>query len=234
MSQKIKIKIPTPVNLNINDLILNENNVKEHPKEQIHDLVELIKMVGFKDPVVIDDKNNVWAGHGRLLAAKILEMSTVPCIYLEGLTEDQKKVFMLMDNKVNESPWIKQNIQLIYDSVEPLTFEPFQMDFEKQGISNGIEEETEPIPEPPEEPKSKLGDIYQLGKHRIMCGDSTKDLDKLMTSKAKIAFTSPPYNIGDSFGYQPNSKYATITDNISNYVDFLLFNNASVSLARHT
>jgi len=127
----MQVKIPKPELIELTKLRRNPKNVKIHPEAQIHDLVELIKMVGFKDPIVIDKNQTVWAGHGRLDAAEILEMKLVPCISLEDLDEQQKKVFMLMDNKVNESGWIKENVQLIFDEVEPVLFEQFQMKFEE-------------------------------------------------------------------------------------------------------
>ncbi len=126
-----KIRIPKPKMIEISQLKRNPKNIKIHPEAQIHDLVELIKMVGFKDPIVIDKDQKVWAGHGRLDAAEILKMKSVPCIALEDLNEAQKKVFMLMDNKVNESGWIKENVQLIFDEVDPVEFENFQMKFDE-------------------------------------------------------------------------------------------------------
>ena len=88
-----------------------------------------MKLVGFKDPIVIDRKNVIWAGHGRLEAAKTLEIKKVPCIFLDNLTEEQKKVFMLMDNKVNESEWHSENIKIIFDEVDPIEFKSFEMKF---------------------------------------------------------------------------------------------------------
>lgn len=125
-----KIKIPTPFMMELTKLKSNPTNIKHHPEDQIHDLVELIKMVGFKDPVVIDKKNVIWAGHGRLEAAIKLEMAKVPCIYLENLNEQQKKIFMLMDNKVNESPWNKENLSMVFQSIDPIYFKAFEMKFE--------------------------------------------------------------------------------------------------------
>ena len=108
----------------------NSTNIKIHSKEQIHDIIELIKMVGFKDPIVIDRDFNIWAGHGRLSAAEQLNMKKVPCIYLDNLSEDQKKVFLIMDNKVNESSWVSENLKIIFDEVDPILFDNFQMNFD--------------------------------------------------------------------------------------------------------
>lgn len=114
----------------VSKLKSNPTNVKHHPEDQVHDLMELIKLVGFKDPVVIDKQDVIWAGHGRLEAAIKLEMTSVPCIYLENLNEHQKKMFMLMDNKVNESPWNKENVAIVFESIDPVYFKPFEMKFE--------------------------------------------------------------------------------------------------------
>lgn len=124
-----EIKFPKSELININELVINEKNVKEHHKEQIHDIAELMKIVGFKDPIVIDINKKIWAGHGRLEAARYLDIKKVPCIYLNDISEDQKKVFMLMDNKVNESDWHKENITKFFDEINPIEFQSFEMKF---------------------------------------------------------------------------------------------------------
>ncbi len=123
------IKIPKPTMTNIVYLKPFPTNVKVHPTEQIHDLMKLIEMVGFKDPIVIDKDNMIWAGHARLIAAKNLGMEQVPTVQLEGLSEDQKKVFLLMDNKVNESPWNVDNVRIILSEIPRIELEQFAMKF---------------------------------------------------------------------------------------------------------
>jgi len=191
------VKIAAPRLIEVTKVKVHPNNVKEHPEKQIKNLMQLIKWVGFKDPIVLDKDNNCKAGHGRLLAAERLGMEQVPFVLLDGLTKKQMDLFIYMDNQINESPWIKDNVELLLEEIPMKDLELFDLNWEGVRKPN-LQEESQPVPEPPAEPKSQLGDIYQLGNHRIMCGDSTKDLDKLMDKDADVGFTSPPYNAGEN------------------------------------
>ena len=124
------VKIAKPILFDIKKLKVNPKNVKQHSEDQIDDLIQLMKWSKFKDPIVIDKSNVIWAGHGRLLAAKKLGLKQVPVIYLEGLTKDQKNLFLLMDNKINESPWIAENVKFVFDSIKPMEFGAFKMNFD--------------------------------------------------------------------------------------------------------
>jgi len=125
-----EIQFPDAFMKQVSQLKSNPVNVKQHPEEQIHDLMELIKMVGFKDPIVIDKTDTIWAGHGRLIAAKKLGMKEVKCIYMENLTETEKKVFLLMDNRINESPWEFSNFKTIFDEISPALSDTFVTNFD--------------------------------------------------------------------------------------------------------
>ena len=132
-------------------------------------------------------------GHGRLLAAKLLEMTEVPVLEID-LTEEQARAYRLADNKLNESKW---DMDLVIADLKLLS--PQMLDL--TGFDSDLILEPEPeddnVPQTPTEPKSALGDIYILGEHRVMCGDSTKieDVEKLMDEKkAELLFTSPPYS----------------------------------------
>jgi len=192
----IKILKGLPL-VEISRLKRHPNNIKKHPKEQIKNLMELMKIIGFKDPIVIDKKENVKAGHGRLDAAEKLGMTRVPYIPLEGLTKKQMDLFMYMDNQVNESPWIEDNVQLLLEDISLPDLNTFEVNWDDVIISDP-QEETLEIPEPPITPKSKLGQIYQLGNHRVMCGDNQnpENYSKLLDSK-KISQlnTDPPYGV---------------------------------------
>lgn len=190
----IKIKIPHPKLISIDKLKPHPNNVKLHPEEQIKNLMQLMKWVGFKDPVVIDKDGEVKAGHGRIEAAKRLGMKEIPWIPLEGLTKKQMDLFIIMDNKINESPWDLKNVELIMEDMPMKDLELFEVDWDGM-IKPKLKEESEEVPEVPEKPKAKLGMIFHLGNHRLMCGDSTKDLDKLVDTKMDILLTDPPYGI---------------------------------------
>ena len=186
------------VDIKLNKLKPYPKNAKKHPKEQVNIVAQSIKEFGWAQPIVVDENNEILIGHGRLKAAQQLKLDTAPCLILTDLTEEQKKKLRLIDNKSNESEW---DIGLLQEELENLDFSDFQ------DLDWGIiipEEEKEIIEdEAPEvdednEPKAKLGDIYQLGNHRLMCGDSTKEEDvvKLMNgNKADMVFTDPPYNV---------------------------------------
>ncbi len=185
----------------ISKLKLHPNNIKSHPEEQINNITKLMKIVGFKDPIVIDKKLQVKAGHGRLLAAQQLGMIKVPYIPLEGLTKKQMDLFMYMDNYVNESPWIEDNVQLLLEDMPAIILDDFEVKWDDIINTEPIEEEE--IPEIPKEPKSKIGDVYLLGNHRVMCGDSTnqESIRKLLANcKPRAIITDPPYGLGGYAG----------------------------------
>ena len=185
----------------ISDLIPYANNAREHSEEQVLQIASSIKEFGFNNPVLIDKDNGIIAGHGRLEAAKKLGMTEVPTIRLEHLTDTQKKAFILADNRIAiNSTWDTDLLSLELTDIKD-DFDLNMLGFNDDEINvltNPIEEldyEEEEIPEPPVEPKTKLGDIYQLGNHKLMCGDSTSidDVDKLMPETAAMLFTDPPY-----------------------------------------
>ena len=179
--------------------------------------------------IVIDKNNVVVIGHCRLLAAKKLKIKDVPCVCVDDLTEEQVKALRIVDNKSNESPW---DFDFLADELADLDLSDFNFDF---GIDTDADEETEIVEdEAPEvdeenEPITKLGDIWQLGRHRLMCGDSTdkETVELLMNgNKADIAFSSPPYNAGTTAtetAMGKTTKYNGKDDNKSKdeYIDFL-------------
>ena len=184
-------------NVSVKDLIPYERNTKKHDKTQINNVAESIKQYGFVQPIVIDKDNVVVIGHCRLLAAKQLKMKEVPCVCVDDLTEEQVKALRIVDNKSNESEW---DFDILPDELAALDLSNFSFDF---GI-DVEEEETEIVEdEAPEvdedaEPITKLGDIWQLGRHRLMCGSSIAqaDIDKLLDgAKCELTFTDPPYQL---------------------------------------
>ena len=195
----------------VQDLIPYINNSRTHSEEQVNQIVASINEFGFTNPLLIDEKDNIIAGHGRLLASKKLKMEEVPCIVLSGLTEAQKKAYIIADNKMAlNAGWDDELLKLELENLKELDFDleltGFNVD-ELDDILGKNEEEKEiiedEVPEVPEEPKAKLGDIYQLGNHFLMCGDSTseEDVAKLMNGvKADMVFTDPPYGVSASGG----------------------------------
>jgi len=190
----------------IEDLIPYINNSRTHNEEQVKQICASINEFGFTNPLLIDEKDNIIAGHGRLLASKKLNMKEVPCIVLSGLTEAQKKAYIIADNKLAlNAGWDDELLKLELENLKELDFDISLTGFNVDELDDifQAEEEQEIVEddfdiEPPEEPKAKLGDIYQLGNHRLMCGDSTseEDVNKLMNGvKADMVFTDPPYGM---------------------------------------
>ena len=189
-------------------------NVKVHTQEQIAALAKIMSnpKIGFNQPIVIDRQNNIWAGHGRLEAAKKLGMKEVPTVYLGNLTEDEKKAYMIMENRINESPWNTQNLELTLSEIK-FDFEPYHMAFDavdpmKFGSNFGKAKELIEMQLDIEAMRRvKTGQIWQLGKHRVMCGDSTipEHRDALLkTKEIDVLITDPPYSSG---GFQEAGKH---------------------------
>lgn len=175
---------------NIKELIPYEKNPRKNDK-YVDKVAQSIDQFGFRVPVVIDKDNVIVCGHTRYKAAKKLQLASVPCVVADDLTDEQIKAYRLADNKVGEdSEW---DIDLLGEELDGI----FDIDMSDFGFDlSEEEEETEIIEdEVPEEvePVSKMGDIYQLGNHRLMCGDSTSvtDVEKLMDGKkADMVFTA--------------------------------------------
>lgn len=218
----------------INEIIPYKNNPRKND-DAVEDVANSIKEFGFKVPIVIDKNNEIVAGHTRYKASKKLGLEEVPCIIAEDLSEEQIKAFRLADNKVSEkAEW---DIDLLNDELG--NFETIDMSDFGFDIDLDLNEEQEivedEVPEVSEEPKAKLGDIYQLGNHRLMCGDSTseEDVAKLMNGvKADMVFTDPPYG----YEYQSNMRTKTekfdVIENDDKKLDFMpivkKFNNGFV------
>ena len=196
--------------ININDIKPYGKNAKRHDEKQIDNVAESIKRFGFVQPCVVDKDNVLVIGHCRLLAAKKLKLKTIPCVYVDTLTDDEVRQLRLLDNKLNESDW---DFDLLADDIGELDFSGFDIDW---GFPEN-EEETEIVEdEPPEvdeenEPICKLGDIWQLGRHKLICGDSTDraTVERLMDgAKADMVFTDPPYGVNIRGGSKSNKSIA--------------------------
>ena len=208
----------------VSELTPYEKNAKTHDAKQIANVANSIKRFGWQQPIVIDENGVVVIGHCRLMAAKKLKLKEVPVTVASGLTEDEIKELRIADNKTNESPW---DLGLLAEDIEGLDFDGLDLDFGIDGEIGGgittndiIEDDSDVTP--PEQPKAKMGDIYQLGDHRLMCGDST-DADAwahLMDGEnADMVFTDPPYGvaIGDKNATLNSvQKAGCCTNNIAN------------------
>ena len=180
----------------IKELIPYENNPRNN-KDAVEYVANSIREFGFKVPVVIDKDMVIVAGHTRLLAAKKLGLESVPGIVADDLTPDQIKAFRLADNKTGEfASWDFEKLEFELDELSDFDMEQFGFTFEDDEEDIQIIEDD--APEVPEVPVSKTGDIWDLGGHRLICGDSTDPdvIDKLMDGeKADMVMTDPPYGI---------------------------------------
>lgn len=173
-----------------------EKNAKRHDETQIANVAESIRQYGFVQPIVIDCDNVIVIGHCRALAAKKLGVTEVPCVRVDDLTPEQVNALRLVDNKSNESDW---DFDLLADELPGLDLSSFDFDW---GIPDDIAEEVveDEAPEVDElsDPVTKAGNIWQLGRHRLMCGDSTsiECVQKLMGgAQVDLLLTDPPYGV---------------------------------------
>ena len=184
-------------NRNLAELTPYAGNAKKHDSTQIANVAESIRQFGFVQPIVIDRDGVIVIGHCRALAAKKLGMNEVPCVCVDDLTPEQVNALRIVDNKSNESPW---DFDILPDELAELDLSDFDFDFgiEDEKEETEIVEDEAPEVDEDAEPITKLGDIWQLGRHRLMCGSSLAqaDIDKLLDgAKCELTFTDPPYQL---------------------------------------
>ena len=218
-------KIADVQEVSLENLRPYERNAKKHGPGQVEKLKASITEFGFLTPCLIDSDYNLIAGHGRVMAAKELGIETVPCVFIEGLTDEQRRAYILADNRLGElGEW---DIDLVVG--ELIELDELGFDVELTGFD--MPEELPEVIEDdfdesvvPDEPRTKLGDIWQLGRHRLICGDSTdvNVVERLMDGvKADVVLTDAPYGVsavnseGTVIGYGENhlaerGKYAPI------------------------
>jgi len=188
-------------------LIPYARNSRTHSKEQIGQIAASIKEWGFTTPILVDEDNEIIAGHGRLLAAQKLDIKEVPVMVAEGWTEAQKKAYVIADNKLAlNAGWDNEMLKVEIDNLKELDFDINLTGFNLDELSElfpddkviGLTDE-DVVPEAPINPVTIEGDVWLLNNHRLMCGDSTNidAVDKLMNGlKPNAIFTDPPYGIG--------------------------------------
>ena len=192
----------------INKLRPYTNNAKQHSEAQVEQLKNSMREFGFITPCVIDADFNIIAGHGRIMAATALGMTKVPCIFVEGLTDEQRRAYILADNRLTElgewdrlllSAELNQlkddgfNIDITGFTIDDIMIE--EIDFTE--IDDAWSDAAEPDDDTPE-PQAKRGDLYRLGDHFLLCGDATNaaDVDRLLNgAKVQLIVTDPPYNV---------------------------------------
>jgi DNA modification methylase len=212
------------------------NNAKLHPKEQVEQIKRSIQEFGFNDPIAIDEHNVIIEGHGRFIAVKELGYTEVPVIQLSHLTEAQKRAYIIAHNKLTlnsgfDIDILKKELKEIQNTLD-VTFTGFDIDT----LSSLLEQEKVIIEDdfdvtPPEEAKSKLGDLWLLDDHRLLCGDSTEKnyVIKLVNNNSiDFVFTDPPWNVNygaikddNQQGYKPRT---IMNDSMSTeaFKDFML------------
>ena len=196
---------PVIVSRKVEDLIPYARNSRTHSDAQVAQIAASVREFGWTNPVLVDGENGIIAGHGRVLAARKLGMDEVPCIELAGLSDTQRRAYIIADNKLAlNAGWDDELLAIEFAELADAGFDNLLTGFTQdeidaltpEQIPEGLTDE-DAVPEVHPDPISKLGDVWLLGKHRVMCGDSTSidAVETLMDGhKADFCFTSPPYN----------------------------------------
>jgi DNA modification methylase len=218
--------------VSIGQLLPYARNARTHDDAQVAQIAASIKEFGFNNPILIADDQSIVAGHGRLAAARKLGLAEVPVVRLSHLSDTQRKAYILADNRLAlNAGWDNDLLKLELQELEIEGVDLEMLGFSKEeldGLLNLLEPtegltDEDAVPETPEEPITKPGDIWILGKHRLMCGDSTSvdAVDKLLNGvRPEMIFTDPPYNI-DYSGVNDKRKIKNDRMNEDNFKDFL-------------
>jgi DNA modification methylase len=223
--------IPRVVMARVGDLTPYARNSRTHSDAQVAQIAASIKEFGWTNPILVDGEKGLIAGHGRLAAARKLGLEEVPVIELSHLSPTQKKALIIADNKLAlNAGWDEEMLAVEFEELELEGFDLDLLGFDeaernaiKPKVVEGLTDE-DAVPEPPEEPITKPGDIWILGKHRLMCGDSTSvdAVNKLMNGdKADMVFTDPPYNIDYQGVKDKREKIKNDKMPDNEFVDFL-------------
>ena len=217
----------------VSELIPYVNNARTHSQEQVNKLRSSLREFGFVNPVIIDQDKNVIAGHGRLMAAKEEGITEVPCVLVDYLTEAQKKAYILADNRyAQDAGWDEELLRLEIESLEGMDFDVSLTGFDDQeiadlfadGESTGAEDDDFDLSDALEKAAFvERGDVWQVGRHRLMCGDATspEDVATLMDGKkANLIITDPPYNVA----FESSDGLSIKNDKMENdkFYEFLL------------
>ena len=192
----------------VSKLIPYVNNARTHSAEQVMKLRSSLREFGFINPVIIDREYNVIAGHGRIMAAKEEGIKEVPCVFVDYLTEAQKKAYILADNRMAlDAGWDEELLRIEIESLEDMDFDVGLTGFSEDELAELYGEDNQSEVEDDDYDLSdalekaafvKRGDVWTVGRHKLMCGDATsrEDVDALMDGKkANLIITDPPYNV---------------------------------------
>ena len=214
----------------VQELIPFASNSRTHSDAQVAQIAASIREFGFTSPILIDGDNTIIAGHGRLLAARKLGMEEVPAIILDHLSKAQQRALVIADNQLAlNAGW---DIDMLKAEIEDLNLEGFDLGllgFDDKFLDGLLEPEPsegltdeDAVPEVPEQPKTVLGDVWVLGNHRLMCGDSTSidAVGKLMDGvKADMVFTDPPYGVEYQSNMRTKSSKFEVLKNDDTFLD---------------
>lgn len=207
----------------LSDIIPYAGNAKKHDKRQIANVAESIRQYGFVQPIVIDRDGVIVIGHCRALAAKKLGMEEVPCVCVDDLAPEQVDALRLVDNKSAEdgASW---DFDLLAEQLPQLDLSGFEFDWGlPEDQQEEVIEDTAPAVDEENDPIAKLGDIWKLGEHRLMCGDSTSidAVEALMGGQmADMVFTDPPYGYSYQSNMREKSKKFDVLENDDKILDF--------------
>ena len=192
----------------VEDLVPYDKNARVHDDAQVELIAQSIKEFGFLNPILIDKDKNVIAGHGRILGAKKLGMEKVPVLYIEGLTDEQRRAYILADNRLTEiGGWDMDTVGEELQELQEAGFDIGLIGFDWDNVASldpieepfkTADEILEPVEKKEDDAKTKTGDLWILGRHRLLCGDSTspEDMDRLFDGRgADLVFTDPPYGV---------------------------------------
>lgn len=192
--------------VDINKLIPYVNNARTHNAQQINKLRSSLREFGFINPVIIDRDFNVIAGHGRIMAAKEEGINEVPCVFVDYLTEAQKKAYILADNRMAmDAGWDEELLKVEIEALQAEDFDLSLTGFDESELAgffdtadDAKEDDFDVDAELEKPPVTKSGDLWLLGNHRLLCGDSTKEESYTLMmngKKANLVVTDPPYNV---------------------------------------
>ena len=214
----------------VDSLIPYVNNSRTHSDEQVTQVASSIKEFGFTNPVLIDEDGGIIAGHGRTMAAKKLGLDQVPTITLAGLTDSQRKAYVIADNRLAlNAGWDIEALSNELKHLDELDFDLDLLGFDDKELGellappevDGLTDE-DSVPEVPDNPVTVEGDVWVMGNHRLMCGDSTSidAVDKLSEGhKANLIFTDPPYGVSYQSNMRTKSEKFDVLKNDDTFLD---------------
>ena len=207
-------------------------NAKKHPEKQVNQVADSIREFGFNQPIVVDKDGVIIVGHGRYLAAHLLGLEMVPVLQVD-ISEEKAKAYRLADNKLNESDW---DMELVVAELKELSLASVDLTGFDRRLVLQNDDKDDDVPAVPKVARTQPGDLYELGGHRVLCGDSTQQASyvQLMSgAHADMVFTDPPYNV-DYKGSGKNTSEGIMNDKMADaaFLEFLsaAFNTSGIAV----